>query len=302
MFNLDDARLFASVVEHGGFAAASRATGHPKSTLSKRVGALEDELGVRLLNRNPRGLSLSDAGEEFHRHVSAMLVEAETAEARVKGRLAEPRGAVRITASVITAQHHLSAVLTDIARRLPQVRIMLHATDRMVDIVQESFDIAVRDHHEALPSSDLVQRRIGFEPDLLVAAPAYLASVGTPSSPEDLAAHDGLVNGPMARPFAWRLDDRRGNRLSVPARARFHADDPVTLVRAALDGLGVAALPRSVCLPHLSDGALRRVLPGWTAGGATTTMLVPHRRGQLPSVRAVADLIVGRLKARLEAG
>lgn len=302
MFSLDDARLFAAVVEHGGFAAASRATGHPKSTLSKRVGALEDQLGVRLLNRNARGLSLSDAGEEFHRHVCAMLVEAETAEALVKGRLAEPRGAVRITASVITAQHHLSAVLPDIARRLPRVRIMLHATDRMVDIVQESFDLAVRDHHEALPSSTLIQRRIGFEPDLLVAAPAYLASAGMPSSPEELTAHDGLVNGPMVRSFAWRLEDSVGNRLSVSPRVRFHADEPVTLVCAALGALGVAALPRSVCLPHLSNGTLTRVLPGWTAGGATTTLVFPHRRGQLPSVRAVADLIVGRLKERLEAG
>ncbi len=301
MFSLDDASLFARVVEHGGFAAASRATGRPKSTLSKRVSALEDQLGVRLVNRNARGLSLSEAGEEFHRHVRAMLAEAETAEALVKERLAEPRGAVRITASVITAQHHLSAVLPDIARQLPQVQIMLHATDRMVDIVQESFDIAVRDHHEALPSSDLVQRRIGFEPDLLVAAPTYLANHDMPTSPRALDAHDGLVNGPIGRPFAWRLEDGRGNSLGVSPRVRFHADDPMTLVRAAQGGLGVAALPRSMCLPHLSDGTLVRVLPGWTAGGATTTLVFPHRRGQLPSVRAVADLIVGRLKARLEA-
>ncbi len=301
MFSLDDAHLFARVVEHGGFTAAARATGLPKSTLSKRIGALETQLGVRLLHRNVRGLSLSEAGEHFHRHIAAMLVEAEAAEARIKGHLAEPRGTVRLTASNITAQYHLAAILPDIAWSLPQVRVVLHATDRMVDIVQESFDLALRDHHDPLPSSDLAQRHIGFEPDFLVAAPAYLARAGMPTRPDALSDHDGLADSPGLKAFTWLLRRGEAEECRAGPRLRFVADDPATLVRAALSGLGVTALPRSVCAAHLADGSLVRVLPGWTAGGATTTLLMPHRRGQLPSVRAVADAIVRLLRARLEA-
>lgn len=301
MFNLDDAYLFAQVVEHGGFAAASRATGLAKSTLSKRVGVLEEQIGVRLLHRNSRAFSLSEAGEDFHRHVSAMLVEAEAAEASVRNRMAAPRGNVRLTASVITSRHYLAPILPAIAHMFPDVKILLHATDRRVDVVQESFDIALRDHHDPLPSSELSQRRIGFEPDFLVAAPSYIERSGTPAIPEELEEHDGLLNGAIMQPMSWRLTESGGavSRVVKP-KLRLFSDDPDTLVGAALAGLGIAALPQCVCTRHLQRGALIRILPDWIAGGATTTLLVPHRRGQLPAVRTVADALVTQLRARLD--
>ncbi len=301
MFKLDDACFFAKVVQHGGFAAAARATGQAKSTLSKRVGLLEDQLGVRLLHRNSRGLSLTEAGEEFFRHVSAMLVEAEAAEASIKNRLAAPRGSVRMTASIITARHHLAPILPAIACKYADVQIMLHATDRTIDIVQESFDIALRDHHDPLPSSELLQQRIGFEPDFLVAAPSYTERAGVPADPQSLRDHDGLLNGSITQPLSWRLtEDGGGAGRNGAPRMRCFSDDPETLVSMALAGLGIAALPRCVCEPHLVRGTLVRILPGWLAGGATTTLLIPHRRGQLPAVRAVADELVGALRSRLE--
>lgn len=301
VFNLDDAHLFSQVVEHGGFTAAARATGHAKSTLSKRVGMLEEQLGVRLLHRNSRKLSLSEAGADFYRHVSAMLVEAEAAEASIRNRIAVPRGNVRLTTSVITARHHLAPILPAIASKYPDVQIMLHATDRMVDIVQESFDIAVRDHHDPLPSSELLQQRIGFEPDFLIAAPSYIERAGVPADPESLQDHDGLLNGSITRVLSWRLmEDEGGVSRSATPRMRSFSDDPEALVSMALAGLGIAALPRCVCERHLQRGTLVRILPGWIAGGATTTLLVPHRRGQLPAVRAVADALVVALRSRLE--
>lgn len=302
MFNLDDAYLFAQVVEHGGFTAAARATGQAKSTLSKRVGVLERQLGVRLLHRNSRKLSLSESGEDFYRHVSAMLVEAEAAEASISNRLAAPRGNVRLTASVITARHHLAPILPAIANRYPDVQIMLHATDRTVDIVQESFDIALRDHHDLLPSSELLQQRVGFEPDFLVAAPSYIARAGIPTNPESVQGHDGLLNGSIARPLPWRLI-RNGSDAgqSVIPRMRAFSDDPETLVGMVHEGLGIAVLPRCICEPHLNRGTLIRILPDWIAGGATTTLLVPYRRGQLPAVKTVADALIRALRNRLEA-
>ncbi len=182
MRNLNHFIVFAHVVDHKGFAPAARALNVPKSTLSKRVAELEKTLGVRLINRTSRRFTVTEIGEDFYRHASAMLIEAEAAEAIVKGRLAEPSGTVRITASVPTAQMMLAGLLPPLALTYPKMRVMLHATDRFVDVVQEGFDIAVRDHFAPLPDSGMVQRRVATDAIWLVAAPAYLESRRPPPS------------------------------------------------------------------------------------------------------------------------
>jgi DNA-binding transcriptional LysR family regulator len=293
MLNLNDVYLFVQVADHGGFAPAARVTGTPKSTLAKRIAALEAHLGVRLIQRSSRRFVVTDVGREFHRHAVAMLIEAEGAENAVRERLAEPSGFVRITASIPTAQVALAAPLLELARRYPKLHVAVQAADRFVDILQEGIDIAVRDHFAPLPDSGLIQRTVCVDPVYLVAAPAYLDSRGTPSAPAELALHDGLPVQPQAP--AWRLDDGAGNVVEVPPRPRFSANESSLLLAAAIDGLGIACLPRKLCGDALAAGRLVRVLPGWTAGQVTTTLLIPHRRGQLPSVRAVADVLVERI-------
>src|SRR3990170_2884020 len=155
MLNLNDLLVFVRVVDHGGFAAASRALGIPKSTLSQRLSALEKAIGVRLVQRTSRSFVVTEIGRDFHRHAAAMLIEAEAAEHVVKGRLAEPSGTVRITASLPIAQFRLAPLLPRLAASYPKIRIMLHVTDRFVDIVQEGFDIAIRHHFAPLPDTDL---------------------------------------------------------------------------------------------------------------------------------------------------
>lgn len=295
LLNLNDLRLFALVVDHGGFAPAARQLSLPKSTLSKRVAALEAQLGTRLLQRTSRSFSVTEAGRDLHRHATAMLVEAEAAEQALRGRLAEPSGTVRITASVPTAQLLLAPLLPRLALALPKVGIVVEATDRFVDIVQEGVDIALRSHFAPLPDSGLVQRQIEFDPGWLVASPAYLAQRGTPSQPEDLAAHDGLMVDPAQA--AWRLVDCHGRQVEAAPYPRFHADEAVVLLEAARAGLGIACLPAKLCRFLIADTALQRVLPDWTAGGVTTTLLMPHRRGLLPSVRAVADFLIERARS-----
>jgi DNA-binding transcriptional LysR family regulator len=295
MLNLNDLRLFALVVDHGGFAPAARHLAVPKSTLSKRVAALESQLGVRLLQRTSRSFSVTEAGRDLHRHATAMLVEAEAAEHTVRGRMAEPTGTVRITASVPTAQLLLAPLLPGLARALPKVGIVLQATDRFVDIVQEGIDIALRSHFAPLPDSGLVQRQLEYDPGWLVASPAYLLERGEPSQPEDLASHDGLLVDPGQA--AWRLADGHGRTTDATPFPRFHADEAVVLLEAARAGLGIACLPAKLCRALIAGGVLRRVLPDWNAGGVTTTLLMPHRRGLLPSVRAVADFLVEQLRS-----
>lgn len=289
MFNLNDAFYFVRVVDHGGFTAAARATSIAKSTLAKRVGMLEAELGVRLIQRSSRRFSVTDAGKDFHRHAAAMLIEAETAENLVRGRMAEPSGVVRITASIPTAQSTLARPLVELALAYPKLQVAIEASDRFVDLLQEGIDIAVRDHFAPLPDSGLLQRTIGSDPVFLLAAPAYLAAHGRPQTPGDLSTHRGLMAG--LRVETWRLEHADGTALDAHPVPAFRANESSLLLAATAAGLGITCLPRKLCLAALEAGSVERVLPDWTAGRVTTTLLMPHRRGQLPSVRLVADAL-----------
>lgn len=294
MINLNDACLFVKVVEFGGFSSAARQTGTPKSTLAKRVAALESELGVRLIQRSSRRFSVTDAGTDFYRHASAMLIEAETAENLVRGRLAEPSGTVRITASIPTAQSFLADALLEVARSYPRLRIAVEASDRFVDILQEGIDIAVRDHFGPLPDSGLLQRTIATDPFYLVASPAYLAQHVAIREPGDLSSHRGLMSS--MQPAPWRLEKADGTTVETWLAPAFHANESTLLIAAAAAGLGIARLPNKLCEAALNDGSLARVLPEWTAGQVSTSLLMAHRRGQLPSVRVVADALARHIR------
>ncbi|MCZ0738106.1 LysR substrate-binding domain-containing protein [Phreatobacter sp. AB_2022a] len=293
MLNLNDLLVFVQVVNHGGFAAAGRALGLPKSTLSKRLSELERAVGVRLIQRTSRSFAVTAVGRDFHRHAAAMLIEAEAAENVVKGHLAEPSGTVRITASLPIAQFRLAPLLPRLAAAYPKVRIMLDVSDRFVDIVQDGFDIAIRNHFAPLPDTDLVQRRIHDDPAWLVASAGYAAAKGMPSEPGDLDGCDGLVASPSDR--TWTLRDEAGAVAEIAPSPRYVANETVALREAARAGLGVACLASGFCAPLIASGALVRLLPGWTARGVTTTLLMPHRRGQLPAVRVVADRLIDDL-------
>ena len=297
MLNLNDLLVFVQVVNHGGFAAAGRALKVPKSTLSKRLSELEKSLGVRLIHRTSRSFTVTEVGREFHRHAAAMLIEAEAAENVVKGRLAEPSGTVRITASLPIAQFRLAPLLPRLAERYPKVRIMLDVSDRFVDMVQEGYDIALRNHFAPLPDTDLVQRRISYDPAWLVASPGYLREKGPLLRPEDVNGLDGVMASALES--AWKLHDVQGAVVEVAPSPRYIANETVSLREAARAGLGVACLAGSFCAPLIETGDLVRVLPDWTAQGVATTLLMPHRRGQLPSVRVIADELILELSRPL---
>lgn len=288
--NLNDLSIFVQAVEHGSFAAAGRRLGMPKSTVSKRVAELEATLGARLIHRTSRSFSLSELGRDFFEHARASIIEAENAETIVRTRLGEPSGTVRLTTSVPTAQFTLAPLLDQLAKRYPKLLLSLHVTDRFVDIVQEGFDIAIRSHQQPLPDSALVQRRLAVHDFHLVAAPAYLDTHGRPEIPEDLVSHRAIVAHPADT--SWLLEGVDGTRRQIRMNPVMAADEPFVLLKAAVASIGITVLPTSVCASAISDGTLERVLPAWTAGQITTTILMPHRRGQLPSVRAVVDFLM----------
>lgn len=294
MLNLNDLVLFAAAVEDGGFAAAGRRLGVPKSTVSKRVAELEAGLQARLIHRTSRSFTLTEVGRDFYEHARAALIETEAAEASVRRRVAEPSGSVRITASVPTAQLYLAPHLPRLAQRHPKLQLQLDVSDRFVDLVQEGYDIALRSHFAPLPDSGLVQRVLTVETVVLVASPAYLQAHGAPDAPARLADHDGLLSA--AHASVWNLQHRNGERTQVAPRARMSANESVALLHAASAGLGIACLPQEFCRAALDEGRLRRVLPDWHAGRVTTTLVMPHRRGLLPGVRATAEFLADCLR------
>ncbi len=295
MLNLNDLALFVAAAEHNGFASAARQLAIPKSTISKRVAELEAQLAARLIHRTSRSFALTDVGRDFYDRARATLIEAEAAEQIVRSRVAEPSGTVRVTASVPTAQLYLAKHLPELARAHPKLHVQLIVTDRFVDLVQEGFDIAVRSHVEPLPDSGLVQRQLTVDPIILVAAPAYLRARGRPAlrAPHDLVRHAGLLTGTATA--AWSLSSAAGERVRVAPIARFTANETTVLLEAALAGLGIVCAPSRFCRAALAAGTLVHVLTEWTAGSVTTSLLVPHRRGQLSGVRATVEFLVRHL-------
>ncbi len=290
MLDLNDHHYFVHAVDHGGFAAASRALGLPKSTISRRVIELESRLGVRLIERTSRSFVMTDAGSAFYRHAKAMLIEAEAAEDVVKSLLAEPGGTVRMTCSFGMARL-VSGLISDFLTAYPKVDLVQYTTNKNVDLIEEGFDIGLRGHSAPLPDSSLVQRPLAETPWQVFAAPTYLVAEGTPSDPEDIAQHATLALGTGSDNMSWQFmrDDKT---VVVPIKPRFQGSDMHSLKDAAIAGHGIVSLPTYVAQDAVVSGALEPLLVDWLTQRARVSLLIPPRRSQLPSVRALIDFFV----------
>ena len=290
MLDLNDHHYFVHAVDHGGFAAASRALDLPKSTLSRRVIALESRLGVRLIERTSRSFVMTDAGRAFYRHAKAMLIEAEAAEDVVTSLLAEPSGTVRMTCSFGMARF-VSGLLSNFLSAYPRVDLVQYTTNKNVDLIEEGFDIGLRGHSGPLPDSSLVQRRLADTPWQAFAAPAYLAAEGRPTEPADITQHVTLALGAGTDNMSWQFM-RNQQTVSVPIKPRFQGSDMDSLQDAAIAGHGIVSLPGYVAQQAVRSGALEPVLADWITQRARISLLIPPRRSQLPSVRALIDYLV----------
>jgi len=297
MFNLNDVYYFVQVVDKKGFSAAGKALSMPKSSLSHRILALESKLGARLIQRTSRKFMVTDVGHEFYQHALAMLSEAEAAEQSVKRRVIEPQGAVRITCSVAIAQFVLATLLPRFINQFPKVDVVQHVTNRYVDLIDERFDLALRAHSQPLPDSGLIRRPLAPTPWGLFASQSYFDHNGMPSNPSELVGHSGVLLKSHSGDCNWALQSANGEAISIPFRPRLCSDDIITAKKAAAAGVGIVALPMYQCQPELRQGLLRRVLPQWTAGNATITLLAPSRRGLLPSVRALIDFLAAEFQS-----
>ncbi len=297
--DLNDYLYFAHVVDHGGFASAGRALGIPKSRLSRHVQQLEDRLDARLLQRTSRRFAVTDAGAAFYRHAKAVMDEMQAAETAMSSLRRELTGTIRLSCSLGLAQSALSALLAGFLKKHPGVNISQLVTNELVDLVGAGVDVAIRGHVENLPDSSLIQRRLVRVEWGLFASPRYLEDHGEPAAPGRLAGHAGLALGWNAAIGEWRLESQSGEAGIVQFAPRLCSDDMATLKGAAASGLGVVSLPAYVCRCDVESGRLVRVLPGWTSGKATLSLITPSRKGAPAAVKAFTDYLCEELPKAL---
>lgn len=290
--DLNDLKLFALVVEHGGYAAAERASGVPKSRLSRRIAQLEQDLGVRLIQRSTRKFAVTEVGQNVFRHAQAMLAQAQAAEEAVQLLSAEPRGIVRVSCPVSLSQRLLSRVVPGFLVEHPKVRLQVHVSNRRVDVIEEGFDVALRVRTRLDTDGELAMRRFGEFRELLVASPIYLARHGRPVDPAVLADHVTLSMSEDEARQVWELHGPNGETRKVEIKPRLMALDFPLLLESAMAGIGIALLPEAACVDAVRAGRLEVVMPDWSLQRGIFHAVFPSRRGQLPAVRAFLDHMV----------
>ena len=300
MNDLNDLYYFAAVVDHGGFAAAERALGIPKSRLSRRISHLEEELGVRLLQRSTRRFAVTDVGTSVHRHAQSMLAEAQAAREVVDRLSAEPRGVVRVSVPVGIAQQSMPQILPEFLARYPEVRVQMHVSNRRVDVINEGFDVALRVRNKLDDDGSLVMRNFGLIQELLVASPKYLDRAGRPRDPDELHEHVTLSMNEDEVRQRWDLQGPDGEMRRIDLKPRVSGFDFPMLMALAKQGLGITMLPETLCADAVRSGELEVVLPEWRLPQGIAHVVFASRRGLLPAVRVFIDFLAEKLPPLLE--
>lgn len=292
--DLNDLYYYVQVVDHGGFSQAGRNLGMPKSKLSRRIAMLEKRLGVRLIQRSTRSFSVSELGQAYYTRCKAMLVEADAAQAVIESTQAEPCGTVRLSCPIALLHAHVGSMLVDFALQYPGVTVQLAGMNRIMDVIAEKLDVAIRVRPLPLANTDLTMKVLGYAAHYLVASPALLEQHGMPRLPIDLASWPSLGYGPLMEGHAWTLLGPDDMQIAQHHMPKFIATDMVTLRQAAIAGIGIVQLPAMMVRDQLVDGRLVRLLPDWAPRREIIHAVFPTRRGLLPSVRALLDHLAER--------
>jgi DNA-binding transcriptional LysR family regulator len=289
--DLNDLYYFAMVVQHNGFSAAARATGLDKTRLSRRIAGLEARLGVRLLQRSTRRLTLTEAGARFYDHCQVLVEGARSAYDGVAELRSEPAGMVRVSC-ISLAQNYLASLLPDYLASHPKVRIVLVPRDSEVNLIEEHFDLAVRAVDRIEEREGLVARQLGVGRSLLVASPGYLRRHGRPPTPAALAEHVTIASTTESGADGearWALVDDDGRMQLIHHRPQLIAD--AVQLEAAVHGIGIALLPEPLVEDELAAGRLQQALEGWSGTLRQVHLMYHSPRGMLPSVRSLIDYL-----------
>jgi DNA-binding transcriptional LysR family regulator len=261
----------------------------PKSRLSRRVAALEERLGTRLVQRSTRTFAVTDAGRAFLQHCQTIIAEAEAAENALAAMQARPRGLVRVSCSVTMTQFILGPILPAFLLANPEVRIDLISTNRIVNVIEENVDIALFVHRAPLQDSLLVERMLGVSPQVLVASPMLFEDAPRPTVPDDLKRLPLLAVTGRVRPDTLELTARDASSVTVFQTPR-------------LTGVGVARLPEFICREDIRAGRLEIVLPQWSLPEHEIHAVYPSRKGMMPAVRAFLEYLAQEVRRQLGSG
>ena len=293
MDSLAAMQVFVRVVETGGLSAAGRALGLAPSSVSRRIGELEDMLGVQLLRRTTRKLSLTEAGETYYERSRDIVRAVEEANLAVTEKRAGPSGILRVTASSSVARLHVAPAIAAFQAEFPAVQVVMVVSDRVVDIVGEGLDVAIRVGQ--LEDSSLIARKVAQSRRLVCASPSYLKRAGIPAHPADLRDHACLTFRRHPGSNLWRFR-HGGEKIEVQATGSFFADDGDTLGAAACAGLGVILVPEWIVGLEIGAGNLVEVLADYAPDPAITSLHAVYAPGPYvpPKIRAFVDFLAGR--------
>ncbi|MBX5173388.1 LysR family transcriptional regulator [Rhizobium sp. NZLR1b] len=281
---IEDLRIFVEVADAGGVSPAALRLGISKSMVSRRITQLEADLGTQLLARTTRGVALTEAGATFREYAARISAELETARETILP-AGELRGRMRVAAPLSFGPTHFAPILSQMARRHPKLTIHSCYTDRFVDLVGEGFDCAIRMGH--LPDSNLVAKRVGPIFGKLVASPSYIEAHGAPSTPDEIADHEVA----MRDAETWKFMD--GDKIVlVRPQGRFVADNAVSLLAAALDGVGIAYLPEPLVADHISSGALVSIMTRHPIPPAGIFVVRPPSQYPTRKVRTLTEMLI----------
>ncbi len=282
--DLEDLRTFVDVADAGGVSSAARRLGVSKSIVSRRLFRLEAELGVQLLARTTRGAALTEAGVTFREHAARVCAEIDIALETIMP-TGELRGRLRLAAPLSLGPTHLAPVFAEMAQRHPLLHIHTSYSDRFVDIIGEGFDCAIRVGY--LNDSNLIARRVGAVHGKLVASPAYIREHGAPETPDELLAHQALMQGTET----WQFLD--GDKMiSVHPQGQFKADNGTALAAAAVAGLGIAWLPDRLIAGNLDSGALVQVMTRYPVPTGGLFVVRPPGQHSTRKVRVLTELLI----------
>jgi len=290
MERLDDIRAFVSVAEVLSFAEGARRRRLSAAQISKLVARLEDRLGARLLNRTTRDVSLTDTGRAYLDRARVLLDDYDTLQSSVRD-LKGPRGLIKVSAPVAFGAAQLEPALLDFARTWPEVGLEVGFTDRLVNLVEEGLDMAIR--ISQLADSSLIARRLAPVRLVTCASPAYLEREGEPQSPSDLVNREVIVDLNVSDPALW-VFGQAGNRSEVRVQGRLRFASADACVAAARAGFGIARSPAFVAAEHLRAGTLRSILKAFEPEPLYVHALYPHARHLAQRVRALVDFLVQR--------
>jgi DNA-binding transcriptional LysR family regulator len=282
-------RAFVQVFDAGGFSSAARQHGRSKALLSKYVTDLEDYLGVRLMNRTTRKLSLTEAGEAYYREASSLLHQLDDLDSTISEQTTEPRGLLRVSAPRNFGETTLAPAIFDFLKQHPKVQLDLRLEDRYVDLIDEGIDVALR--ISTLADSSLIARKIADMHVVVGAAPALIAEHGAPKHPEDLRHLPCIVDVNLQGQSNWRFTED-GKTISVPVSGPVRVNSPLAAMSAAKAGLGFVVLPSYLAEPSCATGELVPVLAEFLPTGQTLQAVYPHRRHLAGKVRALIDHLV----------